>query len=159
MGILDNIVGSLLGGSNNQTQQGGMPGAGNSGLAGVLSGLLGGGQSGGMGGAGGGGLGGLGGAMGGLGGAMGAGGLGGLVSQFEQAGFGNVVQSWIGNGANSPISPQQLQNVFGDKIPGMAQQAGMNQGDFLSQLSQHLPGMVDNATSSGQVQSDGSVNV
>ena len=139
MGILDGILGNILGGSNNQTQ-GGMGGMGSSGLPGVLSSLLTGGQGGGAG--------------GGL-----SGGIGGLVSQFEQAGLGNVVQSWIGNGTNSPVSPQQLQNVFGDKISGMAQQAGMNQGDFLSQLSQHLPGLVDGATPNGQVQNDGSVDV
>ena len=57
------------------------------------------------------------------------------------------------------MTPDQLQNVFGDKVPGMAQQAGMSQGDFLSQLSQHLPGAVDNATSNGQAGDNGSVNV
>ena len=155
MGILDNIVGSLLGGSNNQPQ-GGNQTMGGAGIAGVLSSLLAGGQSGGMGGAG---AGSAGGGLGGLGGTMGAGGIGGLVSQFEQAGLGNVVQSWIGNGANSPISPQQLQNVFGDKIPGMAQQGGRDPGDFRSPLRPHLPGGGARATPNGQVQGDGSVDV
>lgn len=36
------------------------------------------------------------------------GGLGGLVSSFEQAGLGRIVQSWIGTGANQPVSPQQI---------------------------------------------------
>lgn len=146
MGILDNVIGSLLGGGN-QNQS--------SGMGSVLSSILGGGQTG-TNQAGtnqGGGLGGM------LGGAAAGGGLGGLVSQFEQAGLGNVVQSWIGGGANHPVSPDQLQNVFGDKVPGMAQQAGMNQGDFLSQLSQHLPAAVDGMTSGGQSGDNSSVNV
>ena len=150
MGILDNVIGSLMGGGNNQNQ-----GAqGQSGIGGVLSSILGGGGQNTAGqGTQGGGIGGM------LGGAMGGAGLGSLVSQFEQAGLGNVVQSWIGGGANHPVTPDQLQNVFGDKVPGMAQQAGMDQGDFLSQLSQHLPGAVDGATPNGQSGNNGSVDV
>ncbi len=137
MGILDSVIGSLLGGGSNSAS---------SGIGGVLSGLLGGGQSmtGGQNTAGGGDM---------------AGGIGGLVSQFERAGLGNIAQSWVGNGPNQSVSPQQLQNVFGDQVPGMASQAGMNQGDFLSQLSQHLPNAVHGMTPNGQVQDDGSVNV
>ena len=61
------------------------------------------------------------------------GGLGGLLSKFEQAGLGNVAQSWVGNGPNQSISPQQLQNVFSqDHVQAMADQAGMPQGEFLS---------------------------
>ncbi len=137
MGILDSVIGSLMGGGNSN--------AGSSGMGGVLSGLLGGGQanagSGAM-----------------TGGGMG--GLGGIVSKFEQAGLGNVAQSWIGNGANHPVSPQQLQDVFGDQVPHMANQAGMDQGDFLSQLSQHLPNAVNGMTPDGRVPADnGSVDV
>ena len=145
MGILDNVIGSLMGGNNqNQGAQG------QSGIGGVLSSLIGGGQNNtGQGTQGGGGIGGM------LGGA----GLGGLVSQFEQAGLGNVVQSWIGGGSNHPVTPDQPQNVFGDKVPGMAQQAGMEPGDFLSQLSQHLPGAVDSATPNVQGGDNSSVNV
>ena len=136
MGILDSVIGSLLGGGNAN--------AGSSGMGGVLSSLLGGGQSG---------------AGDGMAGAGGMGGLGGIVSKFEQAGLGNVVQSWIGGGSNHPVTPDQLQNVFGDKVPGMAQQAGMEPGDFLSQLSQHLPGAVDSATPNGQGGDNSAVNV
>ena len=143
MGILDSVIGSLTGGNNqNQGAQG------QSGIGGVLSSLLGGGQN----------------TMGqsnqgGIGGMLGGAGIGGLVSQFEQAGLGNIVQSWIGGGANHSVTPDQLQNVFGDQVPGMAQQAGMDQGDFLSQLSQHLPGAVDGATPNGQGGDNGSVSV
>ena len=135
MGILDSVIGSLMGGSNATT-------AGSSGIGGVLSSLLGGGQAWASGGTG------------------AAGGLGDIVSKFEQAGLGNVVQSWIGNGANHAVSPQQLQDVFGDQVPRMANQAGMDQGDFLSQLSQHLPNAVNGMTPDGRVPADdGSVDV
>lgn len=119
--------------------------AGSSGMGGVLSSLLGGGQ---------------GDANNGIAGAGGMGGLGSIVSKFEQAGLGNVAQSWIGNGANHSVSPQQLQNVFGDQVPQMANQAGMNQGDFLSPLSQHLPSAGSGMMPDGRMPVDnGSVDV
>ena len=152
MGLLDMVIGSLMGGSGASSP-----------MASVLSSLLGGGQQqpGGMGGGsgmggsgmGGSGMGGSG--MGGLGG-----GLGGLVSQFQNAGLGNIVQSWIGNGPNHPVTPDQLQNVLGhDQVQSMANQAGMDQGDFLSQLSQHLPNAVNGMTPDGQLPDEGTVSV
>ncbi len=99
--------------------------------------------------------------QGGMGGAPGmGGGLGGLVSAFEQAGLGSVVQSWIGNGANQSVSPQQLQSVFGEgQVQTMASQAGMQPHDFLSQLSQHLPNAVNAMTPNGTLPEEGSVSV
>ncbi len=141
MGILDSVIGSLLGGGQNNQQGGGSP------LGGIISSVLGGGQDGGQA---------SGGAGGGLGGALaGMGGIGGLVSQFQQAGLGHIAESWVGNGANQPVSPDQLQSVFGQgQTQAMAAQAGMDHGDFLQQLSQQLPQAVDGAT-----QGNGSVDV
>ena len=132
-------------------------GGGASPMGGVLMSLLGGNQAGGMG-QGGQGFGAQG-MGGGLGGGM-AGGLGGLVSSFEQAGLGHIAQSWIGNGPNQSVSPQQLQSVFGqDQVQNMASQAGMQPTDFLSQLSQHLPNAVHGMTPDGQLPDQGSVSV
>ncbi|MGI3900452.1 MAG: YidB family protein [Janthinobacterium lividum] len=150
MGILDSVIGGLLGGNQNQNQNQG----GGSALGGIISSVLGGGQN--QGGAGqydgqaGGGAGGIGGAL------AGAGGIGGLLSQFQQAGLGHIAESWIGNGANASVSPDQLQSVFGQQqTQSMAAQAGMDHGDFLQQLSEHLPRAVDGATQG----SDGSADV
>lgn len=135
MGLLDSILGSVTGGAG-----------GASPLQGVLSSMLGGGQQNGMG-------------MAGQGAGM-AGSLGGLVSQFEQAGLGHVAQSWVGNGPNQSVSPQQLQSVFGEsQVQGMASQAGMQPQDFLSQLSQHLPNVVHGMTPNGQLPDEGTVAV
>lgn len=143
MGILDGILGSLLGGNSNasplqsilgsmlgggQTQQGGQPQQG--GLGGALGGMLGGGGA--------------------------AGGLGGLLSQFQQAGLGNVAQSWVGNGPNQQVTPDQLHQVFGDEqVNQWSQQSGMPKHDLLSQLSQYLPHAVDKMTPQGQLPAEG----
>ncbi len=139
MGILDSVLGGLLGGNSNAGP-----------LQSILGSVLGGGQAqqgGGLGG-------GLGGALGGmLGGGGGAGGgLGGLLGQFQQAGLGHVAQSWVGNGANQQVSPDQLHQVFGDEqVSQWSQQSGLPKHDLLSQLSQYLPHAVDQMTPQGQV--------
>jgi len=143
MGILDGILGGLLGGNSNasplqsilgsmlgggQAQQGGQPQQG--GLGGALGGMLGGGGA--------------------------AGGLGGLLSKFQQAGLGNVAQSWVGSGPNQQVTPDQLHQVFGDEqVNQWSQQSGMPKHDLLSQLSQYLPHAVDQMTPQGQVPAEG----
>ena len=133
MSLLESVIGNLVGGGASSSA---------SPLGNVLSGLLGGGQSGGLGRAG-----------------MG-GGLGGLVSQFERAGLGHVAQSWVGNGGNQSVSPQQLRDVFGhDQVEGMASQSGLPSHDFLSQLSQHLPNAVNGMTPDGRLPDEGTMSV
>lgn len=142
MSLLDSVLGGLLGGGN--------VGGGQSPMAGVLGSLLGGG--GGMGQQQGGGM--MSQMMG------GGGGIGGLVSQFQNAGLGHIAQSWVGNGPNQSVSPDQLQNVFGqNQVQRMATQAGMEPNDFLTQLSQHLPNAVHGMTPNGQVEDEGTVSV
>lgn len=156
MSILDSILGSLTGGGQNQ---GGSP------IASVLGGLLGGGNQGGQGSNQGSGGGGIGGALAGMlggGGGGGGGGLQGLLGQFHNAGLGSVAQSWVGQGANQSISPDQVRSAFGDQqIQQMSQQSGMPQQDLLSQLAQHLPSVVDRMTPNGQMPGNepSSVNV
>ncbi len=134
MGLLDGILGSLLGGNSNASP-----------LQSILGSMLGGGgqpqQGGGQV------------QQGGLAGMLGgAGGLGGLLSQFQNAGLGNVAQSWVGSGPNQQVSPDQLHQVFGDQqVNQWAQQANMQPHDLLSQLSQYLPHAVDQMTPGGQV--------
>lgn len=80
------------------------------------------------------------------------GGLGGLVQAFQNKGMGDIVSSWVGTGANQPISPDQMQDALGsDTIEQMAQQTGVSAGDLTSQLSNLLPGMVDHLTPEGRI--------
>ena len=90
-------------------------------------------------------------------GRMGAGGgLGELLQQFERAGLGDVVNSWIGPGQNAPIAPGQLGQVLGDDfVAGLAQRTGAAPEDLLGQLSQILPQMVDRVTPEGRVPDGG----
>lgn len=149
MGLLDSIIGSVVGGNAGQQQGGGV-----NPLIGVLMSLLAARSGGGLGGLLGNAGGGLGGAgQGGLGGLLGgAGGLGALVEQFTQAGHGEAINSWIGQGQNQPIAPHDLGAALGPETIGqLSQQTGMGSSDLLSQLSQLLPGVVDQLTPQGRM--------
>ncbi len=80
------------------------------------------------------------------------GGVQGIVAQMEQQGLGNTVKSWVGTGANLPISPDQVHAVFGsDVISGLAAKLGLNPQDLAQKLSQVLPQAVDKLTPNGVV--------
>lgn len=86
----------------------------------------------------------------------GGGGLTGLIQQFQQAGMGELVQSWVGSGPNMPVSIDQLMKVFGaGRMQQMAASAGMDQQQFGGQLAELLPKMVDQVTPEGQIPSGG----
>ena len=83
------------------------------------------------------------------------GGLGGLVDRFRQGGLDDIINSWIGTGANKPVSPHQLHDALGaETVDDLSRETGMPRDDLLSQLSQVLPGVVDRLTPQGQLPSD-----
>ncbi|PZP91721.1 MAG: hypothetical protein DI587_34260 [Variovorax paradoxus] len=146
MGLLDSVLGSVLNGGQSPQQpganaEGGLGAilgalASNPQLLQVLMGLL----------------------MGGQGrSAQAQGGpLDGLAEQFNQAGLGDVLGSWIGTGQNRPVSADQLGQVFGqDRLSELGSQLGMGGGDLASQLSQILPGLVDQMTPQGRMPEPG----
>jgi len=78
------------------------------------------------------------------------GGLNGLVEKFNQAGLGEVVQSWIGKGENQAISADQLSKVLGsDVLTSAAGKFGLDASQLSGQLSALLPGLVDQLTPNG----------
>lgn len=86
----------------------------------------------------------------------GVGGLQGLIAKFQQGGLGDVVASWVGTGANLPVSPEQISSVLGnDTLTSMASKFGVDGGDFAAQLSSVLPGLVDKLTPNGQAPAAG----
>ena len=82
--------------------------------------------------------------------AGGLGGLAGLVQRLQQAGLGEIVNSWVSTGQNLPVAPDQLGAALGgDTVSGLARQLGMPGDDLLGQLAQLLPQVVDQLTPGG----------
>ncbi|MEO8136565.1 MAG: YidB family protein [Betaproteobacteria bacterium] len=147
MGLLDGVLGNVLGGMLGGSQRGGSP------LDSIL-GQLGGRQDSGQGA----GLGGVGGA------ALMAlalqliqqnGGISGLADKFRSAGLGQHADSWIGTGANMPLSADQIQDALGGGALGqLASRFGLSPDQASGGLAQVLPELVNHMTPAGEVPSD-----
>ena len=80
------------------------------------------------------------------------GGLSGVLSKMQQAGYGQQAQSWIGTGQNMPIDPGALSQIFGrGQLGQIAQQLGVSQEEAAGGLAQTLPQVVDQMTPQGQI--------
>jgi uncharacterized protein YidB (DUF937 family) len=154
MGLLDSVIGSVLNGGSAGIGAGTPPGAApgaqpSGGAAGGLGGLLGG-------------LGGLGALAGVLGPMLTApdgpvGGLPGLARKFSDAGLGHLVESWIGKGANLPVSGGQVQDALGGDLLGtIAAKVGMDAAQLREMAAQWLPQIVDRLTPDGHLPPEGS---
>lgn len=79
--------------------------------------------------------------------------LGGLLQQLQKSGLGAQVTSWLGNGANLPISVDQLKAALGDEnVRKIAASLGIPVDQVLAQLSQHLPATVDKLSPNGTLE-------
>jgi uncharacterized protein YidB (DUF937 family) len=80
------------------------------------------------------------------------GGVQGIIAQLEQQGLGNTVRSWVGTGANLPISPDQVHQAFGsDMVKQLAAKIGLSPDVLAGKLAQVLPQAIDHLTPAGQV--------
>jgi len=128
-GFLGNLLGSLMGGgqAGSGTQAGTQGAGGVAGIAGLVGQAI-----------------------------NAAGGPAGILQKFQQAGLGNVAQSWVGSGENQSVSPQQVQSVFPtQQIDAWAQQHGIPAGMASQVLAQFLPHAVDAQTPNGAVPPSG----
>jgi uncharacterized protein YidB (DUF937 family) len=86
-----------------------------------------------------------------------SGGVPGIVEKFQQAGLGETVSSWVGNGTNLSITAEQVLKIFPPaQIEALAEQHGLPAGTVTTLLAQLLPHTVDAATPGGEVPPAGS---
>lgn len=132
MGLLDSVLGAVMGGAQ---QQAGSAAAGGLGgnlgaLLPVITSMLANGSQ--------------------------QGGLGGMMEKFNQAGMGDVIGSWVGKGENMPINGDQLSQVLGSGAIGdIAAKLGMDSSQAGGALAQMLPGIIDQLTPDGQAPAGG----
>jgi uncharacterized protein YidB (DUF937 family) len=80
------------------------------------------------------------------------GGLSAIVAKLEQAGLGDQVKSWIGNGQNLPITADQLRQVLGsDTVKQLAARFNIPVDQISEILAQQLPTAVDHASPDGKL--------
>ena len=79
--------------------------------------------------------------------------LQGIVTKLQAAGLNDQVRSWLGNGANLPITADQLRSALGnDQVQEIARQLGLPINEALQILSKHLPTAVDQASPNGTLE-------
>lgn len=150
-GGLNDLLGGLLGGSGGASQ------GGLGGLEGMLGGLLGGGPSGSPGTAAKGmntaavvaALGPL------LAKLLKSGGLSKMVSGAQASGLSAQADSWVGTGANAPVSGQEVRSVVGDDtVTELAQNAGITDDEAADVLAHVVPQVVNGLTPDGNLPAD-----
>lgn len=105
-----------------------------------------------------GGLGGL--LAGGAAGSVLSGGLNDLLGHLQQNGQGDVAKSWVSNGPNHAISPDDLASALGaDRINALTAQTGMSRDELLAGLSEHLPEVVNQLTPHGRVPTEHEISI
>lgn len=75
-----------------------------------------------------------------------------LVEHFAQNGQGDVAQSWVNQGPNKEIEPEQLKAAIGaDVLAELAQRTGLAPDEVLTRLSRELPAAIDRYTPEGRL--------
>lgn len=84
-----------------------------------------------------------------------SGGLQGLLAKLQSGGLGDAAQSWIGTGANQPVSGDQLGSALGPDLMGtIASQLGGTPAQASGTLAELLPGLIDQLSPKGQLPAD-----
>jgi uncharacterized protein YidB (DUF937 family) len=79
-------------------------------------------------------------------------GLNNTVRDLESSGDGDAARSWVGRGANRPITPERLEAALGENaIRDLMQETGMPRDELLATLSEHLPRVIDHLTPEGRL--------
>jgi len=75
-----------------------------------------------------------------------------IVAKLQQAGLGNQVSSWLGNGQNLPITADQIKQVLGsDVVRQLAAKYNIPVDQISEVLAHQLPIAVDQASPNGKL--------
>lgn len=78
--------------------------------------------------------------------------IGSLLQNLDGSGLGNLATSWLGDGANAAISPDQVKAVLGSgKLSEFAATLGLSEQEAAGGLSEALPKIVDNGSRGGDL--------
>jgi len=80
------------------------------------------------------------------------GGLQKVLTGFQEHGLAEQAGSWLGTGANEPISADDVRKVVSsDELTKIAGQLGISEPDAAAALAQVLPAVVDKVSPDGQL--------
>ena len=83
------------------------------------------------------------------------GGITGLLDKLRQSGLGDHAASWVGTGENMPVTGDQLKDALGSgELAQLASHVGLTPEQASNGLAQVLPELVNQLTPAGQVPAD-----
>jgi len=83
------------------------------------------------------------------------GGLSGISECFRSNGLGTAIDSWVGPGANKPVTGEDMRMVFGEStMQEMAEHLGTDPEQASASLAGLLPELVDKFTPDGRIPPD-----
>lgn len=79
-----------------------------------------------------------------------------ILTQADQAGLGDKVRSWIGQGSNVPATADEIRNILGNStVHDLVERTGLPVDAVLGALAHFLPDAVDKNTPEGTLPSAG----
>lgn len=78
--------------------------------------------------------------------------IGGLLQKLQGGGLSSQVSSWLGNGANLPVTADQIRAALGNaQVQDIAKSMGLPVDRLLPILSQQLPDLIDKLSPNGKL--------
>jgi len=83
-------------------------------------------------------------------------GLSRLLDQFKGAGMGDKAESWVSNGENQSLAPDEVEKAIGsERLAKMSKQTGESVGALKTDLSKMIPDAVNKLTPDGKMPNPG----
>lgn len=71
---------------------------------------------------------------------------------MQDGGLQGIIDSWLGDGSNAPISADQIKGIFGqEKVQSFANELGVSAGNISDSLAEAIPQMIDKSSSGGSL--------
>jgi len=82
------------------------------------------------------------------------GGIQGVVAELEKTGLGQHAKSWVGTGANLPVTSDQIQQALGSQtVKDLGAKFGVPVDKVSELLAKYLPTAIDKSTPDGKLPS------
>lgn len=79
--------------------------------------------------------------------------VGGLLAMLQQGGLDRQVSSWLSNGANLPLAPDQLRSALNaDSLKQLGAASGLPLDQLLAMLASGLPDTIDTMSPNGTLE-------
>lgn len=81
-----------------------------------------------------------------------SGGFAGFINRFREVGLGDLADSWISSGTNTPVSYEQLESALGeDDLRGLSESAGTDYETTVRASEYIIPHLIDDLTPDGEI--------